>query len=363
VGTLAFKPAAGEILGRLGALYQRKALDRIFASFELHTPALDRFAADYREPFCPYPDPGERIHFWHDHLAALAEVEDDTIPSAYLSEFDQGLYGALAGGDVRFLADPDTGWISSMVPPLLSNFEEFDTLSFDLSSPWFHTYLRQMRVFVEGAAGKFGISHFILIDSLNFIYELVGATHTYTLLEDDPERVRRAIDFAFELNLAVQNAFFDNVPLFRGGTCSNMTQWMPGRVVSESVDPFHMTSVRYFEKWGREPVERMFSRFDGGGVLHIHGNGRHLLEAVSSVRGLQALYLGDDKGYPPAIEVLPALRARVGDMPLILAVDYPVFLDKLERGQLPGGVFYKVRGAPHAAAANRTMERVRAYRV
>ena len=34
-----------------------------------------------------------------------------------LSELDQGLYGGLLGGDVRFLAHPENGWISSMVPP------------------------------------------------------------------------------------------------------------------------------------------------------------------------------------------------------------------------------------------------------
>ena len=51
-----------------------------------------------------------------------------------------------------------------------------------------------------------------------------------------------------------------------GGTLSNFAQWIPGRIVSESVDPFHMTSVAYFETWGREPAERILSRFDGGVV-------------------------------------------------------------------------------------------------
>jgi hypothetical protein len=218
-----------------------------------------------------------------------------------------------------------------------------------------------MRVFVEGAAGKFAVSHFILIDGLNFVFELVGATRTYMSLEERPEMVRRAVDFAFELNVAVQQAFFDCVPLVEGGTASNMAQWIPGRIISESVDPFHMTSVAYFETWGREPAQRIFDRFDGG-VLHIHGNGRHLMEAVSSLRRLHAIYLGDDKGFPPAFDILPQLRARTKDIPLVLAVDYPRFVDKLNRRELVGGVFYKVSDAPDANTANRLMEKIRAYR-
>ena len=123
-----------------------------------------------------------------------------------------------------------------------------------------------------------------------------------------------------------------------------------------------MTSVEYFETWGREPAQRIFDRFDGG-VLHIHGNGRHLLEAVSTLRRLHAIYLGDDKGFPEAFDILPQLRARTGSVPLVLAVEYPRFVEKLNRHELVGGVFYKVGDAPDAATANRLMEKVRAYRI
>jgi hypothetical protein len=284
------------------------------------------------------------------------------MPCAYLSEFDQGLYGGLLGGDVRFIAHPDNGWISSMVPPLLEDWGQFPALALHPSNLWWPRYLRQLAVFREGAEGKFGISHFILIDSLNFVFELLGATKTYLSLFEHPELVRQAIDFAFQLNVWVQSAFFENVPAYRGGTFSNMVQWIPGRIVSESVDPFHMTSVQYFEQWGRDPVERILDQFDGG-VLHLHGNGRHLLEAVSSLPKLKALQLGEDKGFPASIEALPELRARAGDLPLVVHVEYPVFLEKLTRHQLCGGVFYKVQNAPDADCANRLMEAVRAYRL
>jgi hypothetical protein len=361
MANLAYKPTADEVLQRLRLLNGRQAMDRVFASFTTPSAALEEFGREYAEGFCDYPDPRRRIAFWDRYFAERADVQDDSLPCAYLSEMDQGLYGGLLGGNVQFMTHRENGWISSMVAPLLKDWSEFDRLRLDLGHPWFERYRQQMRIFVEGAAGKFAISHFILIDGLNFVFELLGATETYMSLDEHPEMVRRAIEFAFELNVAVQQAFFDSVPLFEGGTASNMAQWIPGRIISESVDPFHMTSVKYFETWGREPVQRIFDRFDGG-VLHIHGNGRHLFEAVSTLKRLNAIYLGDDKGFPEAFEILPQIRARTADIPLVLQVDYPRFVDRLDRRQLVGGVFYKVTDAPDAATVNRLMEKVRAYR-
>ena len=360
--SLAYKPDADAVLERLTSLYQRRAQDRILAAFQVPSPTLRAFGKRYTEGFCDYPDPSERISFWDDLLRERMSVHDDSIPSAYLSEFDQGLYGGLMGGEVQFMCHPDNGWISSMVAPLLSDWSEFDSLRWDESHPWHQRYIHQLNVFVEGARGKFGLSHFILIDGLNFVFELLGATRTYASLFECPEMVRRAIDFAFGLNVKVQSTFFDTVPSLWGGTCSNMVQWIPGRIVSESVDPFHMTSVAYFEQWGREPVERILDHFDGG-VLHIHGNGRHLLEAVCSLRGIKAIYMGDDRGYPPAFEIVDELRARAGDTPLVVGAEFKGFVERLDRHDLPGGIFYQVAGAPDADAANRGMEKVRSYRV
>lgn len=359
---LAYQPALEAVRNRLELLHRRQGEDRIFARLEVPSHALASFREKYRAGYCEYPDPHERAAFWDALLAQRARVEDDSVPSAYLSEFDQGLYGGLLGGEVQLMAHPENGWVSSMVAPLLADWSEFDCLRFEEPSPWLARYLDQMHIFVEEARDKFGISHFILIDGLNFCFELVGATETYLALEDRPETVRRAIEVGYELNCRVHDLFFEHVPQVCGGTCSNMVQWAPGRVISESVDPFHMTSVDYFERWGREPVQRIIDRYDGG-VFHIHGNGRHLLEAVCSIRGAKAIFMGDDRGYPRAIDILSELKARAGTMPLVVQVGFGEFTEKLARHELPGGVFYQVAEAPSVDEANRCMERVRAYRL
>jgi hypothetical protein len=98
-------------------------------------------------------------------------------------------------------------------------------------------------------------------------------------------------------------------------------------------------------------------------VLHLHGNGRHLLEAVCSLRGLKAVFLGDDRGFSPVFEILQELRARSRDVPLVVQVGFDAFRKKLDRHELSGGVFYQVKSAPDVDAANRCMAKVRAYRV
>jgi hypothetical protein len=360
--SLEYKPNYPEVLERLHAFYDRRYGDRILATMQVPSPAIEAFKASYPTSQCEYPDPETRAEFWDRFLYERISVEDDSMPVAYLSEFDQGLYGGMLGGEVRFMAHPDNGWISSMVPPLLRDWSGFDRLQFNEANPWWQRYLTQLRVFAERSRGKWGVSHFILIDALNFVFELIGATATYLSVEEEPDLVRRAIDLAFDLNVRAQQTFFETIGLFERGTFSNFAQWMPGRIVSESLDPFHMTSVAYFEEWGREPAERILGTFDGG-VIHIHGNGRHLLPAASSIRGLKAILLLDDTGFPAAFDVIAELKRRMGDMPTAVHAEYEPFVERLERHALPGGVLYKVNDVPDIDAANRLMEKVRAYRV
>ena len=359
---LAYKPNLNEVLDRLRSLYERRTQDRIFATFSAPSSALEEFGKQYPGVFCDYPDPVERIQFWEKYYRERAKIEDDSIPSAYLSEMDQGLYGGLLGRDAQFMSHPETGWISSMVKPVISDWSEFDSLVFDENHPWYNRYISQLEIFVNGAKQNFGISHFIMIDGLNFVFELLGATATYMSLIDNPEMVHRAINFAFDLNVKVQRTFFEYTSLLMEGTCSNMVQWIPGRIVSESVDPFHMTNVDYFEKWGREPIERILDEFDGG-VLHIHGNGRHLLEHVCTIKGLKAVFMGDDTGFPLAFDIADELKRRADDMPLVLLAGYEDFTVKLKDHTLPGGILYHVEGASSVEDINRIMEDVHEYRV
>ncbi len=359
---LSYKLNEDKTLERLRLLYSGKGQNCIFASMKVPGKEAVKYVYQHPSGYCDYPDPLERIRFWDALLQERRIINDDSIPAAHLSEFDEGLYGGLLGADVQFLRHSN-GLVSSMVRPFLKNWSKFKNLSLKFeSNKWFQRFVHQVKLFTQKAQGKFGISAPIVIDSLNLLFQLLGATKTYIELIDNPEMVRKAIQFAFDLNVKVQNLFFDLVPLVKGGTCI-ASSWIPGRVLDESVDPFHMTSVDYFEKWGREPVEKIFSKFDGG-ILHLHGNGRHLLPAISSIRGLKVIHLGDDTGFPLAFDILDELKKVCPEkMPLSVSVKYGKFRKRLDKHRLHNGILYKVVEVPNADEVNRCMDKVRSYRV
>ena len=171
--------------------------------------------------------------------------------------------------------------------------------------------------------------------------------------------VLRAVDFAFDLNVRIQEEFFATVPALEGGTLSHFAQWLPGRIVPESLDAFHMTSVAYFERWGQEPAERIMNHCDGGVIFTPTA-------AISSRRRRRSADcwpcgMMDDRGFPSAFAVVDQLKARAGDVPLILRAPYEAFADRLRRHSLPGGVLYQVQNVPTVDAAKRLMEGVRGY--
>ena len=156
-------------------------------------------------------------------LAERPAVEDDSMPCAYLSEFDQGLYGGLLGGEVRFLAHPGRGLDFLDGAAAAEATGRSSTGSASTSRiPGGSATCGNSTSSSSAAAGKWGISHFILIDALNFVFELIGGTQTYLSVEERPEIVRRAIDFAYDLNVRVQREFFEAVPLFDGGTLQQL---------------------------------------------------------------------------------------------------------------------------------------------
>ncbi|MEI6156910.1 MAG: hypothetical protein WCP87_00925 [Atribacterota bacterium] len=326
------------------------------------SPTLEHFRASLPPGETTAPDENANVRFWEDFFQERQSIEDDSMPCCYLSEFDQVLYAGLVGGEVKYISFSYDGLISSMVKPFISDLHSVHNLTLNPEHSLYRTYVHKLQFFREKAAGKFGISHFILIDALNFLFELRGATQSYVDVIENPELVRDAISFAHDLNVWVQETFFREIGLINGGTFSTHVQWMEGRIISESVDPFHLTSTDYFEKWGREPVEKIFSRFDGG-VIHLHSNGRHLLESVSQLKGIKAIRLVEERGNPTAISEMKSLHPRRGNVPLVVSLPYEQFVTLLPAHDLMGNVFYMVDGVPDVSTANALMEKVKLYRM
>jgi len=360
-----YKKNYKQVLSRLKELYSGNGKDKIYAVMDIPNRALQNYADETKCGETVYPDLENRIRFWDSYSLHFTDLEDDSIPSSYLTEFDEGLYGGLMGGEVRFLNSPDTGWISSMTVPFWKDLSYATALALPKTGDfWYDRMLSQMKLFADACKGKYGCSHFICINAMNLMFELRGGTNSYYDLIEEPEAVLKVFDFAIDLNRMVQDAYFDNVGLFEGGTVSNLLQWIPGRVISESVDPYHLTGRDMFEQAGKEHIERLISHYDGA-VVHLHANAySRLLPYVSELKKLKAVALLDDPYNPRAIDQLETLQQRSSDIPLVfVTITYCELLDMLKSNTLPGNVLYKVTEVPSVDAANKAMEAVRAYTI
>ena len=201
-------------------------------------------------------------------------------------------------------------------------------------------------------------------EQVDFAVELTTPreSNVYYDIVDVPEKVKFVIDFALKLNEWVVNRFFDITGLVNGGTCSNFVQWIPGRVVSESVDPFHLASVDTFEEWGREPIQRIFDKYDGG-IVHLHSNGHHLMENVSTLKGLKCIVLLDEEFNAPVYKKLEQLNIKRGKIPMNISIPYEVFADRLTKRELHTNVFYNVLNVPDTNCANKVMADVKKYKI
>lgn len=129
-----------------------------------------------------------------------------------------------------------------------------------------------------------------------------------------------------------------------------------------SADAYHLANPDFYYCWGEPHLHKLLNHF-GGGLLHLHSNGRHLLEHVRKLKHLICIYLIDEPWSPRAYDLLTDLKKKAGDVPLVIGCGFDEFERDLTAGRLPGNVlYYLVKGAPSVAAANRLMKKVRAYR-
>jgi len=357
-----YKTNYKQVIKRLNHFYLGGGRGRICARMMTPNPVLEHLQREQEDGPVPCPDLYERADFWDEHLSYCHDLQDDSIPCAYLSEVDQGLVGGMLGGKVEFLLDTSIGWISSMVHRFTESLRDAYQFKIDTENFWYKRLLEQLEIYTNRAAGKFGVSHWCNLDGLHLVTEMRGFTSVYYDILDEPETCKHIINFAYRMGLFLQNTFFDRVGLFEGGTCSNMAQWLPGRCISESVDMYHMAAPSVFEEWGREPLQRMVDQFDGT-VMHIHSNGHHLIEHIKTVKNLRSILLLDDPWATPIYQGLDKLDPLRGEVSYNIFIPYEVFAERLVKRELHPNTFYTVKGVPDIREANAMMKDVWAYYV
>lgn len=354
-----------QTLDRQLAYCERRLQDGILAT--LPVPATDR-AADRK------PDAGETrvrgcllLEDLDGYLLGQQRqnVRDwlcDVIPTLYpTGPFGESVWTGMLGGDILFAGNNLQTW-SYSPRPVIEAVGAFDFPEIATDNFWFGKMLHVTEYFVAHLKPVYDVQPFIFMDCLNLLVELRGASAAYTDLYDYPDFVREFAEWSIRENIRVYDAqaaltkdfvreAYGGHPCYRYARCN---------VPDLSVDAYGMCRREVYESVGLEQHRTIVGHY-GGGRLHLHGNGRHLCRLVSSIEGLTECYMGDDVGYPPAYEIVEQLRDDMYPVPIRLWMPKEVFVSRLQKGSLPGGVAYAVSSAESAVEANDLMLRVFDY--
>jgi len=353
------KPSLDEAVERLRRFWAREMRDEICVTVSVGKPSTDARQVRQRPAeVVPCPDLKAMFHEMAAHMERYRDMGDDAIPAMSIPAIDQGLFGAALGAEVVFLRCPDGG-VSSMSKPLIHDWSQLARLRFSLDNPWIRLLRETCEHYQQHTRGRWGLGTLITIDGLNFVCELRGATNAYLDLYEHPAEVRQLMDFALDMNIQVAELQRGIFGTYRGGVLGTY-YWSPNRTVSISVDCYAMCHSRVYRELGEPFLQRLVDHF-GGGMLHVHHNGRHLLPALQRLRGLMGIKLADDWSPERAFLRLDEMRRLAGDVPLMVSCGYNEFLAALEAKRLLGNFMYHVSGAPDHDAAQRLVDRAKQY--
>ena len=355
-----------EAVGRLKTLCAKRGEDQVFARMHVPLPADLRDDLSRRAAALPAGEmPGAELMLplWDEYLAFYDGVEDDSVPSIYPRQYDQGIYGTLFGAEMAFNSAETPGWASSGSRPLEGRtYDELVQLALNPDDEWLQRMEKDLRYFATASSGPRGVSVAITIDALNLCQQIRG-NDTFLDLYDQPDELRRFLQAAVDLNINVverQRAAIGST--YEGGVYDFFNAgWMPDGGIPMSVDCYNLCSADVYSEFGRPYQQQLIDHF-GGGNFHLHGNGRHLLPELAKLRGCVMCLVSDDGSDTAAFDDLAAIKRQAGPVIPVVGCAREAFIGRLREGSLVGGVYYTVGPLETVNAANRLMEHVRAYR-
>jgi len=351
---------ANLVFRRLDELYSGKGKNKIYASiFQKGYHRINTTSTYDKDGKVIYsePDDSNYISFLN-KCNAFSEMDDDSFPYYYLNDFDEAIYAVLFGARSVFSDMGDR--VSSISYPFILDYDEVKNFKLNENHLWIQRLKCRLEYCARHLKGIIGISDFINISGLNFAVAIRGATEAYMAVIEEPEKMKCVINFSVDLNIWLREIFYNIIGLQNGGSYI-FNQWFPGKIINESVDAYHMTSADTFDEYGKDSLEKIFTHFDGG-VLHLHGNGRHLLKSVSALKGLKLLNLGDDEPFPRAHDVLDDLSEKRGKVPIHLSIPYDVFIKRFKANDLPGNILYSIYEIPDNIDKQTLIDEIRAYK-
>lgn len=348
---LSYKPHFQLVVDRHKHFWNREMPHQILAKIDIEgINTMDAVARVLSR--CPVRK--AMLEAWIEHFEARRLLEDDAFPVARVS-YGSFAYGMYFGADVQWTESG--GWAK----PVLASWDDIDKISYDAERYWIKEHLATVAYFSEQAKGKFAVAPTETIDALNLAEALRG-TSAYTDIYDYPDKLRQLMEYGVDFNIA----FLEAQRSFIEGYCSGFfdisESWLPGKTIWISLDSYCNCQPDVFQNLGKEYIQELIHYF-GGGWIHLHSSGLHLLAEVTTMDHIVGIQIFDDPGIP-GFEHMEEIRALTQEIPIQLFCTADQLLEGIKTKSLPTNVMYRVtEGVKDVNQANTIMERVRDYYV
>jgi len=363
---------ASQVADRLWRFYSRRMRTEISAAIYYPDPAAGDLppvaaAGDDDDvvrgrgpaPWCELP---ALLELTRRRARADRDNPSDVLPSVIpVMGFEGGIETAMLGGRVR--------WVGTRLhtygepsEPLIADYEQFDWRLPDDGNVWLERYLDAYRYFLAASDGQFDLGFNAGIIAMNFAVQLRGAERAYLDLYDDPENLRRLLEYSVRFNEHLRARVGAIVGEYNRGLYGDhpLAEYRADRRPESSVDAYGLCAAGTLRQWGMLQLTE-FNVLAGGASLHIHENARHVLEEVVEIPRWRQVAFTDGPGYPRSFDIRWELRRRMRDVPLRIYCARDEFLHALADSDLPPNAQYCF-GTDSQAEAERIMDAVRTYR-
>lgn len=286
-----------------------------------------------------------------------SDVLPSTIP---VMCFEGGIETAMLAGEVRWLGTRLHTY-GEPVRPRIRDYREFDWTLPDDRNVWLRRYLDAYRYFLAHAGGRFALGFNAGIIAMNFAVQLRGAERAYLDMYDEPENLRRLLDYSILFNKYLGARVDEIVGTYNSDLYGGhpLSKYRADRQPASSVDAYSLCAPGTLRAWGTQQLSE-FNRLAGGASLHIHENSRQVIDEVVEIPGWRQVTFTDGPGYARSFEIRWELRKRMRDIPIVISCSGDEFLHALEKRDLPANTQYLFH-VDSASEAERIMDKVQAY--
>jgi len=210
-------------------------------------------------------------------LVMLHELEDDTVPAAFVYWGIGGITAAMTGLDP--VHAENTCWLKANF-----RWEQIEELRFDPDNRWVQFALNINRELWRHWDEGFLILPFLHRSPLDAAYGIRG-TEIFAEMYTAPGCVKELLEWCVDWQLSIENFLREQVPPQMGWGTGVWETWLPDGGVFVNGDPVGLISRPMMREFEQPYTARLFAS-TGGGFFHNHTVGLYQVDQVAETGGL-----------------------------------------------------------------------------